>query len=449
MNFTTIIIVSLGLLILWLTVVKPRAALFLFVFTLMAFNDYLGGLPDSIMKIGGHLFWAADLFIFLLVIGVIRNIQRQDSYSRVDKTIFIMMLVNAGMGVVAILVGIDNGHEFNAIIGDFRRYCYYPFAIFIPAIYLKSVNDLRILERLVFGAASVICAIAAYRIITGSSYFPEQHGAEWGYFRAMSYPDYHILIFAICIAIGKVVDVKERCGLLPKVFLVVLPIFVIASNYRMAGLLMVVSSIMVLLILRRTRMSLQPIIKAASLGIALIAAVIFVGAITENKAFLEVQNKIEERVVHFDWQGQESYRTEMWKEIIEQWSVSPLLGVGFGRTFSYEAQTPDGYWYWVEADDFHNTYLGLLLKEGIIGVIIFLTVYLVMIERCVRILRIYQEERALVAAGITFIISVLVEAAVQPILSVPNSIVVFYLIIGSITSMCFICTSADRSVAGL
>ncbi len=296
MNFTTLIMFSLGLLLLCFTVVKPRLALFTFVFALMAFNDYLGGHPSSVLKIGNNQFYAADFFLILLGAGLIRGIIRKDLQDRVDKATLIMMLAIIGVGIVAILIGLNNDHTLNAIIGDYRRYSYYPWAIFIPALFLKNNRDMRTFESFSLGAAAVICTIATYRVITWSSYWPEQHGTEYGYFRAMSYHDYLILIFVVCIAIGKVLYTKKKPASLPKLYLVALPIFIIASNYRMAPILMITCFLVVLLILRRegwgySQVSLKPIVKFSFLGILLIAVVCFGGAITKNKTYLVVEEE--------------------------------------------------------------------------------------------------------------------------------------------------------------
>jgi O-antigen ligase len=431
MNFTTLTMVALGLLILWFALVKPHVALFLFVFSLMAFNDYLGGHPSSIVKLGGNLFYAADFFIILLVVGIIRSILRGDLGSHIDKSILIMMIVSAVVSIVPILIGLDNGHKLNGIIGDFRRYTYYPWAIFIPALFLKNNRGIRGLERWALGAAGVICTIAAYRVITWSSYWAEQHATEYGYFRAMSYHDYLILIFVICITIGKVLSIKQRPRLVQKVCLVVLPIFVIASNYRLAPLLMIVCSLIVFLLLRRvkwgrSKMSLIPAMKFAALGILLLATVAFSGAITGNKTYLEVEKSISQRVVQFDWSQQESYRGEMWRE---------LMGVGFGRTFYYQMRTSEGRWYWAFTENFHNSYLELLLKSGILGLTIFLCLHFVILARCWRVFRLCPEETPLIATGIAFMIAVLVQTSTQPLLTEPNSTVLVYLIVGSVISL--------------
>jgi len=448
MSFTTLIMTSLGLLILLLTLVKPRVALFVFVFSLMAFNDYLGGLPSSIMKIGNNLFYAADFFLILFVVGVIRSILRKNLDSHIDKSIFIMMIASSLVGIVAILIGYNNGHKLNVIIGDFRRYAYYPWAIFIPSLFLKDNKDIRGLECWAFLASGVICTIAAYRVITWSTYWPEIHASEVGYFRAMNYHDYLVLIFVIGIAIGKVVNTKELPNLLYKVCIVVLPLFVIASNYRMAWLLMIVCSSIVFLMLRKfkwggNQLNIMPVGKYISLGILLIAAVCFTGSITRNKTYLEVEKRIVEHTIQFDWKQQESYRIEMWKKLIKEWKTSPLMGVGFGIKFDYQMQTADGEWYWASAQNFHNSYLELLLKSGILGISIFLSLHLVIFKRCWKIFRLCPEEAPLIAAGIAFMFAALVQTSLQPLLTEPNSIVLLYLIVGSVISLPYI--AIDRT----
>ncbi len=83
-----------------------------------------------------------------------------------------------------------------------------------------------------------------------------------------------------------------------------------------------------------------------------------------------------QQVFQFNWNQQESFRGEMWEKIIQDWTMSPLLGVGFGRKFDFQMRTPYGEWHWVAPQNFHNTYLELLLKSGILGITIFSYAYI-------------------------------------------------------------------------
>ena len=449
MNLTTPIVGSFGLLIFWLTFTKPRVALFVFAFAVIAFNDYLGGLPSSIMKIGDNLVYGADFFLILLVGGVIRSIMRRDLDPRIDKAVLIMMLLGVGVGICGILIGLDNGYKSNEIIGGFRRYSYYPWAIFIPPLFLRYPEDIRGFEKTAFAAAAVVCCFAAYRIATGSSYYPEQHGIESGYFRAMGYHEYLFLIFVTCLAVGKVVQNMDRPRLAYRICVLVVPIFIITSNYRIAWLLLITSSLIVLMILAARKMIIKPIIVLAAMSILAMSMVGISARLGRNNAYLEVERRVTERVLASDQVGIESQRVEMWNTAIKEWKSAPLLGVGFGRKFYYRAQSPEGEWYWAYSYALHNTYIELLLVSGILGLCIFVVLQVVIFARCWRLLKKVKDSIPLISAGITFMIAVLVQASVQPLLTEPNGIVVFYLIMGSVLSLRFMETPLDRSSAKL
>lgn len=431
-----LIVGIISLIIIIFTFTKPRLALFVFLFVLMAFNDYVGGLPSSIIYFGGHKFYAADFFHVLFVVALFRLFTHRELTFRIDRPIFIIMLIFTGYGIAGMLIGAYNHHLFNDIIGDFRRYFYYIWAIFIPMILLRDRKDIHAIEKVAFAAAPIICMFALYRIITGQTFYPAVHASEFENFRAMGFHDYIVLIFVICLSIGKIIQNNEKRNLLANAYLLILPIFVIASNFRIAWILLIICPGIVLYMFRPGRISLKTLRKIAFLGLLGVVLLGITGIITGNKAFLELEARFSSHVVNFKFQ--ESSRHLMWEEVISEWKASPLLGSGLGKVIVFMTRTSDGDWHWSQMGTLHNSFLELLLKCGIIGFMIFLTLQLILITRSFKLFKRTDIYKPFIAAGIAFIFAELVQTGIQPFLTEPNSIVLIYLTIGTVISVKYV-----------
>lgn len=429
----TLAVGMIATIVIAITFIEPRTVLFIFMFVLLAFNDYIGGLPSSIINIGGRQFYAADFFVILLSAGLIRALFRKDLISKIDRPVLVAMLIFSIYGLAGILIGADHDYLYNDIIGDFRRYFYYPWAIFIPMLVLRDRHDIKIIEKAAFAAALIICIFALHRIVTGQTFFPEVHALAHDNFRAMGFHDYIILIFVICLSIGKIIQNKRKRNLLAKAYLILLPPFVIASNFRVAWALLVICPGIVLYMFWSGRISLKPLRKIAFLGLLGIILFGVTAKTTGNKAFLELEARFSSQVINYT--SQESPREDMWAEVISEWKVSPLLGVGLGKVIFYMTRAHDGDWYWKQAGSLHNSYLELGLKTGIIGLALFLLMQGMLAVRCFKSFKRTSMHLPFTAAGITFIFSMLVQTGIQPFLTQPNSIVLIYLIIGAVINV--------------
>jgi hypothetical protein len=430
MNSSMLAIVSLGAVVTWCALFRPQLALFLFALSLMALNDYLGGHPSSIGRLGNTLFYAADLFPIIAAIALIRALLKNELHWRVESAIFRIMVLTTALGALGIVLGLSNAFPSNDVLGGFRRYAYYPWAIFLPSLLLSDYKDVRWIEWAALAAATVICIIATYRIATWSTYWPEQHAEEHGYFRAMGYHDYLVVILAICLASGKLFVSRGPHSLPLKLSVAIFPCFVLASNYRFAWVLLPACVTLTLVLLRHRdsrRRSRMPIL-ALVCGLILISVTL--GRIADLKLYRIVQQRFEEQVLSSNTFERESYRLEMWKTLLHEWSRAPLLGLGFGKTFYYRTLSFNGEWYWAFSDSIHNTYLELLLKLGLVGLAWFIVAHVLLIRRCLSTFA--GSATPFAAAGCVFVLAVLVQAGTQPLLTEPNGIVLCYLMMGSV-----------------
>ncbi len=287
-ELTILSVVAMG--VIALTFVKPRMVLMVYMFALLAFNDYIGGLPSSVIRIGGRLFYAADFFLILLSAGLIRALFHKDLISRIDRPVLTAMVIFSLYGLAGMLIGADHRYLYNNIIGDFRRYFYYPWAILIPILVLRDRHDIKIIEKAAFVAALIICLFASYRMITGQTFFPEVHGNRFDLFRAMGYHDYMILVFVVCLAIGKILIIPKGRNIIPKACLLLLPPFIIASNYRVAWAFLVICPVIMVLLIRSRGISLRPLAKGLVLSSVLIVLLGATGKISQNETICSYIN---------------------------------------------------------------------------------------------------------------------------------------------------------------
>ena len=414
------------------TFIKPRIIFFACIFSLMAFNDYIGGLPSSVMNIGGHLFYAADFFLVLLYVAVIRGLWKRDLEFKLDRPVFAIIVVFIAYGILSMVIGAYHHYIYNDIIGDFRRYYYYPLAIFIPMLLLQDSRDIQIVEKAVFVAAPIICVFGFFRIITGQTYFPEVHANPYDQFRAMGFHDYIILIFAICLAMGKTV-LRNGKDTLSKAYLLLLPPFVIASNFRIAWALLIMGPLAMLFLLRSKGISSQPLRRTLLLSVLVVILIGGAAKISGSATYQALETRVVDQVLNYTFE--ESQRDYLWEEVLTKWQVVPWMGIGLGKNVTYVTRSFDGEWVVAQAGSLHNSYLELALKTGIIGLALFLLLQGMLIIRCLKASRQAKLHLPFALAGIVLVISMLIQTGIQPFLTEPNSVVLIYLVIGSILSL--------------
>lgn len=399
----------------------------------MAFNDYVGGLPSSVIEIGGHLFYFADFLIILLIAAFLILVLHKELRHKINKQLFIAILIFTLYGLITVILGISGHNIYRDIIGDFRRYFYYIWAIFVPMILLRDNNDIKIVEKIIYTAAPVICLFAFYRIITGQTYFPEVHDYEFDYFRAMGFHDYLILVFIICISLGKLIYESEKPNRLARIYIILLPFFVIASNFRIAWILLLFCPAIVLFLFRFQNISIRPILKKVSISIAIIFFILIIAKATGNETYKEIESRFLSSVVNFSFE--ETTRDFMWSKVISEWRSDPLFGAGAGENIFFMRKSWDGDWYWARAGSIHNSYLEFGLKFGVLGLILFIILQFIIIRNCVQIFRTKKDHKPIAAAAIAFILAALIQTGIQPFYTEPNSIVLIYFITGTVLSI--------------
>ncbi|KKL47260.1 hypothetical protein LCGC14_2337310, partial [marine sediment metagenome] len=157
------------------------------------------------------------------------------------------------------------------------------------------------------------------------------------------------------------------------------------------------------------------------------------GKISQNETYQALETRAVDKVLNFTFE--KSQRDYMWEEVISEWKTRPWIGVGLGKSIFYRIKSRDGDWYTAKVGNLHNSYLELGLKIGAIGLLLFLLLQGVLITRCLRASMAAKGHLPFVFASIVFVIAMLLQTGIQPLLTEPNSTVLIYLLIGAALSL--------------
>ena len=141
-------------------------------------------------------------------------------------------------------------------------------------------------------------------------------------------------------------------------------------------------------------------------------------------------------------------RFDLWKNSVEIFKMSPVVGIGFGNIVSYsEAELPDCYLLtngFSIFNAFHNMFMDLIASQGIIGTVIFLVIIVMSLIYLLRnYKKIPEEDKLKCTLLFSCCVGILVSSMfVSQILYVNNqTTVIFWLLLGFLM---FFVTSAKK-----
>lgn len=420
-----IILVVMGLfLATGVSIFYYRTAFIVFAFVLFAFFDFAGYKPVLISPLKIYL---ADGIILLMAVLLLRVLSDKAFTRRLASPVTSLLLVNFFFGFFALLIGFSAGHQFNDVMGDFRRFFFYPLATLVALSYPLRRADIR---RLImpFGAALlIISSIALIRVATGETWDPQQFAGK-GDFRAIGYFTGIIVLMGIGVVYGFSLignRYRKRAFLLMTGLLMAV---VLLSNYR---LLWVMAAGVPLFVSYSTSRGLKRVWRLVfTMGLV---ALILIGIVLIVRFFLPewyllLAEKFQTRVLGFRFEN--NIRYYAWKAAWEKFLGSPVFGVGIGDPFRFWALSSLGSFYLSRATT-HNIALSLLYQTGVIGGSLFLAIHLRVFWYVYRrLLRVEPHVRAPLAGMLSGYLAALTMGMFQPALESPGSAVGLYLWIG-------------------
>lgn len=407
-----------------LSITKNVLSFYFFVF--IAAYDFVGYAP--IFSVPIKIFFADGILLFMVVL-VMQLLFNRVSIQELKSPITLLILLNFAFGILAVIIGYYVGNTTNNVLGDFRRFFLYPLVALLPLSIKIKRSDLKKIFIIFCLALLSICVIGIIRVITNTSWDPEQFSAT-NQFRAIGYFSGILL----CIGVGLVYSVSlnyrgwKKAALLLVLFLFEAAIF--ASGYRLLWILGVFLPLFI------TYFSSKGFGKALRLLGILIVIVIFLAALSyiveslSPDVYYRLINRIYTTINDLDFRNNVRYFA--WTSAWSKFMSSPIMGIGIGNQFEFISLSSNGQ-YVISHLTTHNILMSLLYQTGIIGAGLFLAIHASFtFEIWMGMSRISRHNQIPLLGMLAGYFSALVMGMVQPSFESPGAIVVFYFFMGII-----------------
>lgn len=400
--------------------VSPETTAWVFLGSLLALSEFTA---VRRYDLGIGLF-GADVVPVLLFCILLHGLVRGEFHLRAP--VATPLVLNSAMGLLFAFGAAQlTSHALRDVLGDFRRFYVYPLAFFI-GLYLARRCDTALsrVQRLSYLAAVVIGSVAAFRLVTGVGYRPDQFNSE---FRAFSFFDSTILFlpFAFLLTVA-LLDRRRR--LAASLGVAVIAGLEIASGYRLAwGLVLTVPLLTGALVTLRTR-------RIRYLLAGLPAVLLALGAATfvvlVNPELLTVWRGRFDALIALLTNVELSWRFLAWNSAIQKFLQHPLVGVGIGDVHSFWILDSAGIPV-MTTHTAHNAFVSVLYQTGILGFTFFVAIhiaYLILLIRAAR--RVPYTQLPLFAGFASFYAAAIAVSSLQPFLSSPGGAALLYLLMG-------------------
>lgn len=349
---------------------------------LTVFIALLLGLPYQLNETpatfaGVNVFFADAILFFLaaaLGFEAARRILGRPSPEQTmgERFMAVLVLASAAYGVFALARGIlSSGFEWRDAIGSFRRYCYYPLAFLVPlSLPIQRRHFWHVQLALAVGAMWVVLR-ALYRLSNGLTYRPDI------FIVMATEPDPRLLGYSACATLAT--------GMAFFVAMIVQPgrlavrVAAAAAATACGGALLLSGwrfSVGVAILVPFAALSMMAVLRggrALTQVLTLCVGVLFVIAAVAGTAFVlpdtwqRAKLQFEQRVRDFNVTDDARYYS--WKNAVEDWSESPIIGAGLGRQAEFFVLGSEGTFY-LEQMSTHNRFVGLLADSGLVGLLL-------------------------------------------------------------------------------
>jgi O-antigen ligase len=427
-----LVLVITGLAVILLVFLPPFVSkyfLALYIFLFIAAYDLVGYAPIIASPI--KIFFA-DVILLFLVVFTVQLLLNRISIRDLRSPISLFILLNFLFGIIAVVIGFSVGNSTNNVLGDFRRFFLYPLVALLPLSLKIDRSELKKIFIIFCLSLLIISFIAFFRVITNTSWDPEQFYAT-NQFRAIGYFSGILL----CIGIGLVFSVSLNCRGVEKIaLLVVLFLYeaaIFASGYRLLWILGIFLPLFITYFSTRGFGKLIRILGISAVLVLFLAALSYIGEAISPDVYSRLINRIYTTINDLDFRN--NIRYFAWTSAWDKFMSSPVIGVGIGDQFEFLTLNSSGQ-YVISHLTTHNILMSLLYQTGIIGAGLFLAIhgtYTFYIWSGMSNLKTYS--RIPLLGMLAGYFSALIMGMVQPSFESPGAIVIFYFFAGIIINI--------------
>lgn len=336
------------------------------------------------LRVGGFRLYGGDALLYLAGAALLytlftqmrgRRAPLQDT-DRSERIILLLLALLTGWGLVSSMTGLMRGQELRDIIGDFRRFFVYSWALLPPLCLVMARRHLALTKLALIAGCGGAFLFGAYRTVTGNHFYPNDE----------------INIFPRLLADDEIVSLA--------LLLAYLTAFLMAERPRglKAAALALAAATAAMMCFSGWRMGIAQAVLAPALTAALMArnrgrgiggitlrigAVMLVLALGVGLVFSamsghvdRVMRMLDERMHSFGTPlvSDEDTRFYAYREALNRYSAHPVLGCGLGDQLSYPKKTTAGTFLYVQGTT-HNLFLDTLYQTGPVGLGLFLALH--------------------------------------------------------------------------
>ena len=404
---------------------KTKGTFIYFIFFLSILNDILG---TRSLNFGFRIYLADLSFIFLAIftLDVLRN-KRVHSISFLG--IHKVLIVNLSIGLSLICFSYLSGNAFNDLMGGFRRYYIYPLMFIVASNCIAKKKDIERISKLFFITLCTICLIAVVRSKLNISWESRADQFTFEDFRAIGYFAGSILILGVGIILGKYMD--QKLSLFKSLIcLAVLYLSIFISGYRLLWMMSIFLTFFMVFFLFLQKRNKKIAIKLIFSILFILLFVFYVGNIVFPDILANLLLKINDKVLNYN--ASQEIRLFAWSSAWKKFIESPFIGAGLGDTGGFWGLNSRGAQHFFQIT-YHSIIFELLAKTGMFGLIpflLFICSYIYFV-----ILSIKKKFTFSIVGGFGGWVAMVCMGCIQPSLSSPNEIALFYAYAGFFFSL--------------
>ncbi len=336
------------------------------------------------LRAGGFRFYGGDFLLYLVGAAVLFTFVTAAlgkkpalfSLERGERRVVLLLVALTGWGVVSMATGVMNGCEIKDILGDFRRFFIYSWALLPPLCLATRRRHLEGVKLALLGGCGIAFLFGLYRLVTGRYFYPND---EINIFPRLLADD-EIVSLALLLAYLTAFLMADRprpLKLAALAFAAAAAGLMCFSGWRMGIAQALLAPMLAVVITARNRgRGIAGIVLRLSLvGVILVAGTTGIFFALSDRVG-HVMFMFQERLTTFGMplMSDEDTRYYAYREALSRYADHPLLGRGLGDPLSYPKKTTTGTFLIIQGTT-HNIFLDMLYQTGPAGLGLFLALH--------------------------------------------------------------------------
>lgn len=269
------------------------------------------------------------------------------------------------------------GADTAVAFSTFKNYALYPLLYFVVLLLIKDASSFRYIMRTILATAVAVIAFIAIGALRGEGLWTEFTPLSTEGVRILAGTHAFYLSIATLITISLIAYQKLRYPALTTAIISIWLIGIAGSLMRhlWLALLIAFATLFVLIpkdarkhSLRHGAYSALVILCVLCIGTWIIMLVPTANVGQQAVATVDIVSERLQSINNTTTDTSASWRLELWKNAIDAWTDSPIIGIGFGQSLPLDL----GDWQTTEEiRNIHNSPLAILVQMGIVGFALF------------------------------------------------------------------------------